>query len=89
MFMKKNAPNTFRKRKTPLHLHHFWVIPLYPTTNETFSICTSFGFTLCSALQSHLKEVLISNVSFYSHFHFYYLFDHRFVTHSNNFTLII
>ena len=91
---KKFAPNTFPKHKINRHLQHFWVISFYPKTNDIFNICAYFGFTLYSALQSHLKEVLISNVSFsnfhfhwYFHFHFHYnyLFDHRFMTHSNKF----
>jgi len=60
---KKIAHNTFRKSKTSGHLYHFLDHTALPTVNEIFKICACFGITLFSALQSHLKEALISDVS--------------------------
>jgi len=52
------------------HLHPIWVIPLCPKVSLVFNTHPYFGFTLSIALQSHLKKVSISNVSF-SNFHFH------------------
>jgi len=61
--MRKNLLQTLSvKAKQAIIYNTFGHLAL-STINGTFSIRTLSEFTLCSALQSHLKEVLISNVS--------------------------
>ena len=81
---KKDTQNVFRKNKTSHHLQSFLAIPLYSKTNETFNICTCFVLTLFSALQSHLKEVLTSNVS-----RLYYFTPNSILNKNKNKPLII